>query len=166
MATRAAPVNGTNNIHAFTFSFNTSAIFTQARQIKYNPQPDLYHQTSEAFQRDRMLRIQVQQMTLQKTHYICAMILKVTEDVRLACPEGKLRKPSRKIAISVWVHIVEFDNLYGGSEIPAGGWQRSRTSKTYNIIYKQSGENRGMQITWSRSSNSEFHHFRDSTCQR
>lgn len=58
----------------------------------------------------------------------------------LECPEGKLRNPSRNIAIFVWVHIVEFDNLYGGSESPAGGWQRSRMSTPYRTISRVDGK--------------------------
>ena len=92
------------------------------------------------------------------------MILKATEDLRLACPEGKLQNPSRKITIFVWVHIVEFDNLYGGSESPAGGWQRSRTSKPYNTISRVEG--RIEEVTWSRAPDSDFHHLCDGTCQR
>lgn len=40
----------------------------------------------------------------------------------LECPEGKLLNPSFKIALSICVHMVEFDNPYGvGSADPASG---------------------------------------------
>lgn len=86
-----------------------SAVSIQGRKVKDNPQHNLCHQTNGAFQRDRTLKIQVRQRTLEGTQFM--LILEATEAyLRLECPEGKLRKPSRNIATSVWVHIVEFDN--------------------------------------------------------
>jgi hypothetical protein len=143
MATRAAPTNGASVIQSFAFKFNRSAISTQEK-IKDNPRYNFFYQTNEAFQRDRTLETQVQQKKLQRVDFmdICAIILKAVEDIRLACPEGKLQNPSCIRAKSVWVHIVEFDNLYGGSESPAGGWQRLRRSKAHNIIRRAVGRDR------------------------
>jgi hypothetical protein len=64
----------------------------------------------------------------------------------------------------VWVHIVEFDNLYGGFESPAGGWQRSRMSKPYYCIDRAEGTIN--EVTWSRPSDREFYYLCDDACQR
>jgi hypothetical protein len=54
---------------------------------------------------------------------------KWSKDLQLEWPEGKLRNPSRNIAMSVCVQMAEVVRPNGGSTDPAGGWQRSIMSE-------------------------------------
>lgn len=49
-------------------------------------------------------------------------------DALLEWPDGKLRKPSLRMPLSVWVQTVQFDKPKTGSVAPSEGWQRSTTS--------------------------------------
>jgi hypothetical protein len=56
------------------------------------------------------------------------------DNVRLECPEGKLRNPSRIMATSVFVHMASVDRPKMGSVAFCGGWQRAIMSGNLDII--------------------------------
>ena len=56
------------------------------------------------------------------------------DNVRLECPEGKLRNPSRIMATSVFVHMASVDKPKIGSVALCGGRQRAIMSVGLNTF--------------------------------